>query len=153
VIPLIRLLRQPQRRCFRRDGPAAPHQPQRAETEFERHNFESDSRPNEHTSPQSSSPRPKNPSLRFQPAAYPVPAKKFSRHEQEVVRSCTHYAQRGRVNIFIMIFCFSLSLAFFDPLFFINYLIGLAFFELFHANFMANAGNAWNNAEKSSSAR
>ena len=52
-----------------------------------------------------------------------------------------------------MIFCFSLSLAFFDPLFFINYLIGLAFFELFHANFMANARNAWDNAEKSSSTR
>jgi hypothetical protein len=95
----------------------------------------------------------KNPPSRFQPAACPIPAKKFSRHEQEVVRSCTHYAQRGRVNIFIVIFCFSLSLAFFDPLFFINYLIGLAFFELFHANFMANARNAWDNAEKSSSTR
>jgi Na+/H+-translocating membrane pyrophosphatase len=42
------------------------------------------------------------------------------------------------VNIFIVIFCFSLS---------------LAFFVLFHANFMANAGNTWDNAKKSSSTR
>ena len=57
------------------------------------------------------------------------------------------------MNIFIVIFCFSLSLAFFDPLFFVDYLRGLAFFDLFHANFMANAGNAWNNVEKSSITR
>jgi K(+)-stimulated pyrophosphate-energized sodium pump len=52
------------------------------------------------------------------------------------------------INIFIVIFCFSLSLAFFDPFFFIGYLIGLAFFGLFQAIFMANAGGAWDNAKK-----
>ncbi len=67
---------------------------------------------------------------------------------KEVVRICTQYAQRGMVNIFIVIFCFSLALAFFDPFFFIGYLIGMAFFGLFQAIFMANAGGAWDNAKK-----
>jgi K(+)-stimulated pyrophosphate-energized sodium pump len=67
---------------------------------------------------------------------------------KEVVRICTQYAQRGMINIFIVIFCFSLSLAFFDPFFFIGYLIGLALFGLFQAIFMANAGGAWDNAKK-----
>jgi K(+)-stimulated pyrophosphate-energized sodium pump len=67
---------------------------------------------------------------------------------KEVVRICTQYAQKGMVNIFIVIFCFSLSLAFFDPFFFIGYLIGMAFFGLFQAIFMANAGGAWDNAKK-----
>jgi K(+)-stimulated pyrophosphate-energized sodium pump len=52
------------------------------------------------------------------------------------------------VNIFIVVFCFALSLAFFDPYFFIGYLIGIAFFGLFQAIFMANAGGAWDNAKK-----
>ncbi|MDB6168453.1 MAG: Inorganic diphosphatase [Verrucomicrobia bacterium] len=67
---------------------------------------------------------------------------------KEVVKICTQYAQKGMVNIFIVIFCFSLSLAFFDPFFFIGYLIGMAFFGLFQAIFMANAGGAWDNAKK-----
>jgi K(+)-stimulated pyrophosphate-energized sodium pump len=67
---------------------------------------------------------------------------------KEVVRICTVYAQKGMVNIFIVIFCMSLSLAFFDPYFFIGYLIGIAFFGLFQAIFMANAGGAWDNAKK-----
>ncbi len=67
---------------------------------------------------------------------------------KEVVHICTQYAQRGMVNIFIAIFCFALSLAFFDPFFFIGYLIGLAFFGLYQAIFMANAGGAWDNAKK-----
>ncbi len=67
---------------------------------------------------------------------------------KEVVRICTQYAQRGMINIFIVVFCFSLSLAFFDPFFFIGYLIGLAFFGLYQAIFMANAGGAWDNAKK-----
>ncbi len=67
---------------------------------------------------------------------------------KEVVRICTQYAQKGMVNIFIVIFCFALSLAFFDPFFFIGYLIGMAFFGLFQALFMANAGGAWDNAKK-----
>src|SRR5438270_7199065 len=37
---------------------------------------------------------------------------------KEVVRICTQYAQKGMINIFIVIFCFALSLAFFDPFFF-----------------------------------
>ena len=52
------------------------------------------------------------------------------------------------INIFIVIFCLALSLALFDPFFFIGYLIGLAFFGLFQAIFMANAGGAWDNAKK-----
>ncbi len=67
---------------------------------------------------------------------------------KEVVRICTQYAQRGMINIFIVIFCFSLSLAFFDPFFFIGYLVGMAFFGLYQAIFMANAGGAWDNAKK-----
>jgi K(+)-stimulated pyrophosphate-energized sodium pump len=67
---------------------------------------------------------------------------------KEVVKICTIYAQKGMVNIFVVIFCFSLALSFFDPFFFIAYLIGLAFFGLFQAIFMANAGGAWDNAKK-----
>ncbi len=67
---------------------------------------------------------------------------------KEVVRICTIYAQRGMWNIFIVIFCFALALAFFNPYFFIGYLIGIAFFGLFQAIFMANAGGAWDNAKK-----
>ena len=67
---------------------------------------------------------------------------------KEVVRICTVYAQKGMWNIFIVIFCLALSLAFFDPYFFIGYLIGIAFFGLYQAIFMANAGGAWDNAKK-----
>jgi K(+)-stimulated pyrophosphate-energized sodium pump len=66
----------------------------------------------------------------------------------EVVRICTVYAQKGMWNIFIVIFCMALSLAFFNPYFFIGYLIAIAFFGLFQAIFMANAGGAWDNAKK-----
>ena len=71
-----------------------------------------------------------------------------TRDSKEIVRICTQYAQRGMINIFIVIFCFALALPFFDPYFFIGYLIGLAFFGLFQAVFMANAGGAWDNAKK-----
>jgi K(+)-stimulated pyrophosphate-energized sodium pump len=67
---------------------------------------------------------------------------------KEVVKICTIYAQKGMVNIFIVVFCFSLALPFFNPFFFIGYLIGIAFFGLFQAIFMANAGGAWDNAKK-----
>ncbi|MEI6076953.1 MAG: sodium-translocating pyrophosphatase [Verrucomicrobiota bacterium] len=67
---------------------------------------------------------------------------------KEVVRICTMYAQKGMWNIFIVIFCLALSLAFFNPYFFIGYLIAIAFFGLFQAIFMANAGGAWDNAKK-----
>ncbi len=67
---------------------------------------------------------------------------------KEVVKICTIYAQKGMVNIFVAIFCLSLALAFFDSIFFIGYLISIAFFGLFQAIFMANAGGAWDNAKK-----
>jgi K(+)-stimulated pyrophosphate-energized sodium pump len=67
---------------------------------------------------------------------------------KEVVHICTQYAQRGMVNIFMVVFCLALALAFYDPFFFIGYLVGLAFFGLFQAIFMANAGGAWDNAKK-----
>jgi K(+)-stimulated pyrophosphate-energized sodium pump len=67
---------------------------------------------------------------------------------KEVVRICTVYAQKGMINIFIAIFCFALSLALFNPFFFIGYLVAIAFFGLFQALFMANAGGAWDNAKK-----
>lgn len=67
---------------------------------------------------------------------------------KEVVRICTVYAQKGMWNIFIVIFCLALALPFFDPHFFIGYLVAIAFFGLFQAIFMANAGGAWDNAKK-----
>jgi K(+)-stimulated pyrophosphate-energized sodium pump len=67
---------------------------------------------------------------------------------KEVVRICTEYAQKGMWNIFIVVFCMSLALPFFNPYFFIGYLIAIAFFGLFQAIFMANAGGAWDNAKK-----
>jgi K(+)-stimulated pyrophosphate-energized sodium pump len=67
---------------------------------------------------------------------------------KEVVRICTIYAQKGMWNIFIVVFCFALALPFFNPHFFIGYLIAIAFFGLFQAIFMANAGGAWDNAKK-----
>ncbi len=67
---------------------------------------------------------------------------------KEVVKICTIYAQRGMFNIFVTIFCLALALPFFNPYFFIGYLVGIAFFGLFQAIFMANAGGAWDNAKK-----
>jgi K(+)-stimulated pyrophosphate-energized sodium pump len=67
---------------------------------------------------------------------------------KEVVKICTIYAQKGMINIFVAIFCLSLALAFFDSIFFVGYLISIAFFGLYQAIFMANAGGAWDNAKK-----
>jgi K(+)-stimulated pyrophosphate-energized sodium pump len=67
---------------------------------------------------------------------------------KRVVDICTLYAQRGMVNIFAVLFTLALALPFFDPFFFIGFLIGLAFFGLYQAIFMANAGGAWDNAKK-----
>ncbi len=67
---------------------------------------------------------------------------------KEVVRICTVYAQKGMINIFVVIFFLALALSFFNPYFFIGYLIAIAFFGLFQAIFMANAGGAWDNAKK-----
>ena len=49
---------------------------------------------------------------------------------KEVVRICTVYAQKGMWNIFIVVFCFALALPFFNPYFFIGYLIGIAFYGM-----------------------
>jgi len=87
---------------------------------------------------------------------------------KEVVKICTQYAQKGMWNIFIAIFSFALAFAFLAapagfregmgetevlkysaPVsLFISYLISIAFFGLFQAIFMANAGGAWDNAKK-----
>jgi K(+)-stimulated pyrophosphate-energized sodium pump len=67
---------------------------------------------------------------------------------KEVVRICTLYAQKGMINIFVVIFFMALALAFFNAYFFIGYLVGIAFFGLFQAIFMANAGGCWDNAKK-----
>lgn len=67
---------------------------------------------------------------------------------KKVVKICTQYAQHGMWNIFAVIFCLTLAFAFFDPNFFVAYLIGIAIFGLFQALYMANAGGAWDNAKK-----
>jgi len=84
---------------------------------------------------------------------------------KEVVKICTQYAQTGMLNIFVAIFSLALAIAFLsgyqdtafqagNPLrysaasFFVSYLISIAFFGLFQAIFMANAGGAWDNAKK-----
>jgi len=67
---------------------------------------------------------------------------------KRVVEICTRYAQKGMINIFIVVFCFALGLPFLNPYFFIGYLVAIAFFGLFQAIFMANAGGAWDNAKK-----
>ncbi|MCB0350764.1 MAG: sodium-translocating pyrophosphatase, partial [Bdellovibrionales bacterium] len=67
---------------------------------------------------------------------------------KDVVHICTRYAQNGMINIFAVIFSFTLAFAFFDPTFFASYLISIAVFGLYQAMFMANAGGAWDNAKK-----
>jgi K(+)-stimulated pyrophosphate-energized sodium pump len=67
---------------------------------------------------------------------------------KEVVHICTRYAQNGMINIFAVIFAFTLAFACFDPTFFAAYLISIAVFGLYQAMFMANAGGAWDNAKK-----
>lgn len=65
-----------------------------------------------------------------------------------VVRICTEYAQSGMWNIFIALMAITLAFAFFDPNFFVAYLISIAVFGLFQAISMANTGGAWDNAKK-----
>jgi K(+)-stimulated pyrophosphate-energized sodium pump len=67
---------------------------------------------------------------------------------KKVVEICTQYAQRGMFNIFLAVFFGTLAFAFFEPFFFIGYLISIALFGLYQAIFMANAGGAWDNAKK-----
>jgi len=65
-----------------------------------------------------------------------------------VVEICTQYAQKGMLNIFLVVFFTTLAFAFLEPFYFIGYLIAIALFGLFQAIFMANAGAAWDNAKK-----
>ncbi len=51
-------------------------------------------------------------------------------------------------NIFIALMATALAFAFFDPNFFVAYLISIACFGLFQAIYMANAGGAWDNTKK-----
>jgi K(+)-stimulated pyrophosphate-energized sodium pump len=67
---------------------------------------------------------------------------------KKVVEICTVYAQRGMFNIFLSVFFGTLAFAFFEPFFFIGYLVSIALFGLYQAIFMANAGGAWDNAKK-----
>src|SRR5213596_3289927 len=67
---------------------------------------------------------------------------------KKVVAICTQYAQKGMFNIFLTVFFATLAFAFFEPYFFIGYLISIALFGLYQAIFMANAGGAWDNAKK-----
>src|SRR5207248_2640253 len=67
---------------------------------------------------------------------------------KKVVQTCTQYAQKGMLNIFIGVFFATLAYAFVEPFFFIGYLISIATFGLYQAIFMANAGGAWDNAKK-----
>jgi len=87
---------------------------------------------------------------------------------KEVVQICTLYAQKGMWNIFIALFSFALAFAFFSApvgvhegmskadviansmpvALFIGYLLSIAFFGLYQAIFMANAGGSWDNAKK-----
>jgi len=67
---------------------------------------------------------------------------------KKVVEICTQYAQKGMFNIFLTVFFSTLAFAFFEPYFFIGYLISIALFGLYQAIFMANAGGAWDNAKK-----
>jgi K(+)-stimulated pyrophosphate-energized sodium pump len=67
---------------------------------------------------------------------------------KKVVEICTLYAQKGMFNIFVAVFFGTLAFAFFEPFFFIGYLISIALFGLYQAIFMANAGGAWDNAKK-----
>lgn len=105
-----------------------------------------------------------------------APRKADVEKSKAVVKICTVYAQKGMWNIFIAIFSFALAFAFMaapvgltsemisnigDPeihkkvvelslpvSMFIGYLLSIAFFGLFQAIFMANAGGAWDNAKK-----
>jgi K(+)-stimulated pyrophosphate-energized sodium pump len=67
---------------------------------------------------------------------------------KKVVEICTQYAQRGMFNIFLGVFFGTLAFAFFEPFYFIGYLVSIAISGLYQAIFMANAGGAWDNAKK-----
>ena len=74
--------------------------------------------------------------------------KASSEDSNKVVEICTRFAQKGMINLFLVIFFSTLAFACLDPYFFIGYLISIALFGLYQAIFMANAGGAWDNAKK-----
>jgi K(+)-stimulated pyrophosphate-energized sodium pump len=74
--------------------------------------------------------------------------KASTQDSKKVVEICTIYAQKGMINLFMVVFFTTLAFAFIEPYFFIGYLISIALFGLFQAIFMANAGGAWDNAKK-----
>ncbi|WP_373469814.1 sodium-translocating pyrophosphatase [Candidatus Endomicrobiellum cubanum] len=74
--------------------------------------------------------------------------KASTQDSKKVVEICTKYAQKGMINLFMVVFFTTLAFAFIEPYFFIGYLISIALFGLFQAIFMANAGGAWDNAKK-----
>ena len=49
-------------------------------------------------------------------------------------KSAPQYAQKGMFNIFLVVFFCTLAFAFFEPYFFIGYLISIALFGLFQAH-------------------
>ncbi len=75
-------------------------------------------------------------------------AKASIEDSKKVVEICTRYAQAGTFNIFLAVFFAALSFAFLNEWLFIGYLMAIALFGLFQANYMANAGGAWDNAKK-----
>ena len=86
-----------------------------------------------------------------------APKKADVEKSRAVVKICTVYAQKGMWNIFIAIFSFALAFAFISApsetsnasvSLFVSYLLSIAFFGLFQAIFMANAGGSWDNAKK-----
>ena len=86
-----------------------------------------------------------------------APMKADVEKSRDVVQICTVYAQKGMWNIFIAIFSFALAFAFLSAptetsnapvAMFVAYLLSIAFFGLFQAIFMANAGGSWDNAKK-----
>ncbi|MBT3207749.1 MAG: sodium-translocating pyrophosphatase [Bacteroidetes bacterium] len=85
-----------------------------------------------------------------------APKKADVEKSRAVVKICTVYAQKGMWNIFIAIFSFALAFAFLSspgesnaPVsLFVSYLLSIAFFGLYQAIFMANAGGSWDNAKK-----
>ena len=76
------------------------------------------------------------------------PRRRRSRTRRRSSRSARSTRRRGMFNIFIVIFCLTLAYAFFDPIFFVAYLVSIAVVGLFQAMYMANAGGAWDNAKK-----
>ncbi|MBN2615256.1 MAG: sodium-translocating pyrophosphatase [Bacteroidales bacterium] len=80
---------------------------------------------------------------------------------KQVVQICTVYAQKGMWNIFIALFSFALAFALLSApssanadwhtstvSLFVSYMVSIAFFGLYQAVFMANAGGSWDNAKK-----